>query len=285
MSLEFRRQRIAGAGVMLSCIEAGPERGPLVILLHGFPEDGESWRPQIEALAQAGHRVLAPDQRGYGDSDKPRGVAAYRLDVLARDVVALADQLGRERFDLVGHDWGGLVAWWTAAAYPERVRRLAILNAPHPGVARRYLDAHPSQRRRSAYVGFFQTPMLPEFLLGRGDSRLLVEVLRRTSRPGAFSEADLERYRRAWAEPRTLTAMLNWYRALRPGRLPPVPREVRAPTLVIWGAEDAFLERGLGEASLGLCEQGRAVWLEHATHWVHHEEAEAVNRDLVAFLA
>ena len=270
-------------GVTLHAVEAGPEDGPLIILLHGFPEFWWGWRYQITPLVEAGFRVLVPDQRGYHLSDKPEGRRAYDLDRLAKDVVGLADALGRERFSVVGHDWGGLVAWWTASRHPDRVEKLVVLNAPHPAVAGSYIRSHPSQMVRSLYVGFFQIPRLPEVMLSANGHRSLKDALRRTSRPGTFSDEDIAQYETAWAQPGALTAMLNWYRALpfKPDMRDPT---VRAPTLVIWGTRDRFLEKGLAEASLALCERGSIHWIENATHWVQHEEPEAVNAAMVEFL-
>lgn len=275
--------RHRGNGVTLHAIEAGPENGPLVILLHGFPEFWWGWRYQIGPLAEAGFRVLVPDQRGYNLSDKPEGRRAYDLDTLAKDVVGLADALGRERFSVIGHDWGGLVAWWTASRYPDRVEKLAVLNAPHPSVAGSYLRSHPSQMLKSLYVGFFQIPRLPEAMLSANDYHSLKDALRQSSRPGTFSEEDIARYEAAWSQPGALTTMLNWYRALpfKPEMKDPT---VRAPTLVIWGTRDRFLEKGLAEASLSLCETGNVRWIENATHWVQYEEPDVVNAALVDFL-
>lgn len=275
------RHRVGG--VTLHAVEAGPEDGPLVILLHGFPEFWWGWRYQIGPLAEAGFRVLVPDQRGYHLSDKPEGRRAYDLDILAKDVVGLADALGRRTFSVVGHDWGGLVAWWTASRYPDRVTKLAILNAPHPSIAGSYMRSHPSQMLRSLYVGFFQLPRLPESMLSANGYRSLKDALVRTSRPGTFSDEDMARYEAAWSQPGALTAMLNWYRALL---FKPAMKDatVRSPTLVIWGSKDRFLEKGLAEASLSLCENGSIRWIENATHWVQHEEPDAVNAALMAFL-
>lgn len=280
-----RRRLSAAAGVMLSCIEAGPADGPLVILLHGFPEDAQSWSAQIEALAAAGHHVLAPDQRGYADSDKPVGVAAYGLDLLADDVIALADGLGYDHFDLAGHDWGGAAAWWTATRNPERVRRLVILNGPNPVAMKSYLKTSASQRRHSAYIAFFQLPVLPEIVLGAGGFALLRRTLTRSSRPGAFSAAALARYREQWSQPGAMTAMLNWYRALRIKPRARPSNRVTPPTLILWGAGDAFLERGLAEACAKICDDARLVFLEDATHWVLHEQPDAINAALIPFLA
>ena len=282
---ELRHTRRPAAGVMLECLEAGPPDGPLVLLLHGFPDFAWSWTAQIEALARAGFHAVAPDQRGYGRSDKPKATAAYRLDVLAKDVVELARGIGRDRFDLVGHDWGGAVGWWTAASYPAQVRRLAILNAPHPAAMRRYIRRTPSQRLRSAYMDLFQVRGLAEAVLGAFDFKVLAGVLERSSRPGAFSPADMARYRRGWDEPGALTAMLNWYRAARLASFTPPSIRIAAPTLVVWGEKDPFLERGLAVASLELCADARAIWFEQATHWLQHEEPDAISAALVEFLS
>ncbi|HYF55648.1 MAG TPA: alpha/beta hydrolase [Salinarimonas sp.] len=275
--------RLTTNGITLAAIQAGPRDGPPVLLLHGFPEFSWGWRRQIGPLAEAGFHVVAPDQRGYNLSDRPPGVGSYDLDTLAADVIGLADALGAPQVSLVGHDWGGLVAWWTASRHPERIARLAILNAPHPAVAGRYLRRHPGQMLRSSYIGLFQLPGLPERLLAADGHARLRRALTRTSRPGTFSPEDLERYVEAWSRPGALTAMLNWYRALRLKPELADPR-VLPPALVIWGLRDRFLQLGLAEASLALCRDGRLVVLDEATHWLHLEEPQRVNAELVSFL-
>jgi epoxide hydrolase 4 len=175
-------------GVRLNVVEDGP----LVILLHGFPEYWYGWRNQIPALGEAGFHVVAPDQRGYHLSDKPLALSAYRLDVLARDVTGLMDALGAQKAILVGHDWGGLVAWAVAALYPERVEKLAVLNAPYPLAPARTVFRHPEQLLRSVYLYFFQLPYLPEAVLRKNDWELVVEGMRKSSRPGAFTAEDYE---------------------------------------------------------------------------------------------
>jgi pimeloyl-ACP methyl ester carboxylesterase len=269
-------------GITLHAVEAGPADGPLVILLHGFPEFWWGWRHQIGPLAEAGFRVLVPDQRGYNLSDKPEGRHAYALDILAQDVIGLADALGRRSVHLVGHDWGGLVAWWTASRHPERVAGLVAINAPHPDVVGSYMRAHPTQMLRSLYAGFFQIPRLPEAMLSADRYRTLKDSLLRSSRPQTFSKEDLARYEEAWSQPRALTCMINWYRAL-----PLRPRlsggRLSMPVLVLWGRGDRFLESGLVEASLALCDDGRVRWFDDATHWVHLEEPKAVADELISF--
>lgn len=278
------RERVhAVNGTELYAVEAGPADGPLAILLHGFPDFSYGWRHQIGPLSAAGFRVVAPDGRGYGRSGKPDGIDAYRLGVLGGDVLALADACGAERFHLVGHDWGGIVAWWLASAHPERVARLAVANAPHPDTVWPFIRRNPTQLLRSTYVGLFQIPNLPERFLAAGRYRALRETLLRTSWPGTFSAEDLGLYQDAWSQPGALTGMLNWYRALvrRPAK--PVGR-VKAPTRIFWGRRDPALAAGLAEASLALCEDGRIIWFDDATHWAVQEEHRAVSADLIAFL-
>jgi epoxide hydrolase 4 len=273
-------------GIRLHAVQAGPEDGPLVILLHGFPEFWYGWRGQIEPIAAAGFRVIVPDQRGYNRSDRPQGLDAYRLNHMVDDLVGLIRAAGREKASVVGHDWGGAVAWALAALHPERLERLAVLNAPYPGIFLREAFRHPDQFLRSAYGYFFQIPRLPEALLRNDDWALMVRGLQQTSRPGTFTEADFEQYRQAWWQHGAMTGMLNWYRAFlqRPPRIPAAPR-IDVPTLILWGARDQALNRNLANASLKLCTRGRLVFFEDATHWLQHEETERVNELLLRFLA
>lgn len=265
---------VATNGITIHALAAGPPDGPLVVLLHGFPETGDAWRPILRRLAAAGFRVVAPDTRGSGRSDAPAGVGAYRVETLGRDVLGLLDAFGRERAHLAGHDWGGLIAWWLGAHAPGRLRRLAILNAPHPLALRRVMRRGPEQPLRSAYVGLFALPRLPEVLLGANGHALLFRALRRTSRDGAFDPHLLRRYRDAWSRHGALTTMLNPYRAaVRHGL---TRATVPVPTTIVWGARDRFLARRLAPASLDGSARGRLVVLEEASHWLHHEEPARV---------
>jgi len=226
--------RSGNGGRRLAAIDEGPEGGPLVILLHGFPEFSYAWRHQVGPLVDGGWRVLVPDQIGYNLSDKPAGLDSYHIDALADDVVRLAESAGHRTFSLVGHDWGGIVAWWLALRDPDRIERLAILNAPHPSTMRRYALAHPTQMMRSWYILFFQIPGLPEALLRAGGYRFARNALTGSSRANTFSGRDLTHYRDAWSRPGALIAMVNWYRALRHRREPGTER-VPMPTLILWG--------------------------------------------------
>ena len=271
-------------GVRLHAVTAGDEDDPLVVLLHGFPEFWYTWREQIEPLVEAGYRVVVPDQRGYNLSEKPQDVRAYQLRDLSRDIVDLIASEDRETAHVVGHDWGGVVAWDLALRYPDIVDRLAIINAPHPVAFRQQLASNPEQLRRSWYVFYFQLPWLPERLSRYDDFRVLERALRESASSGTFTDDDLTHYRRAWKQEGALTGMLNWYRAL--ARYPPdAPRErLEQPTLVVWGEQDEALVPELGLASVQFCERGRLERLPETSHWVPHEEPERATELLLDHL-
>jgi epoxide hydrolase 4 len=271
--------------VRLHYVEAGD--GPLVVLLHGFPEFWFSWRFQIPALAAAGFRVVAPDMRGYNLSSRPVGVAAYHPDRLAADVRDLIRERAAERAFLVAHDWGAGVAWATAMNHPEVVERLAILNAPHP---RRLLQGlrRPRQLAKSWYMFFFQLPWLPERLVRAARWRSFRYGFEHDARPGAFTAQDIGRYLEAWSQPGAATAMINYYRAAfqtwrgAEARI----RPISAPTLVIWGERDRHLGAELAEPDRAdVPNLERVVRLPDASHWVQHDEPERVGQLLVDFFA
>ncbi|KAB7741252.1 alpha/beta fold hydrolase [Parvibaculum sedimenti] len=280
--IRFGRARVNDVDIHYA--EAGPRDAPPVMLLHGFPEFWAGWRAQILALVAAGFRVIAPDQRGYNLSGKPKGVAAYDLDKLAADVVALADHFGISRLKLIGHDWGASVAWWLATTRPDRLERIVVINAPHPALWLKAMREDKQQRRKSWYVQMFRLPWLPEAIMKARNFRGLADGLVRSSRPGTFHESDVAEYRKAWSQPGALTATVNWYRALLKKRMPEALPWIKTPLLLIWGVEDRFGERSGGEASLALCENGRSLFVESATHWVHHEKPALVNASLIEFL-
>ncbi|GAB2590150.1 alpha/beta fold hydrolase [Microlunatus antarcticus] len=259
-------------GLTFDVRDSGPEGGAVVIALHGFPQTSASWGPVTQHLTAAGVRVLAPDQRGYSRGARPYAVSAYALRSLVGDVLALADAAGAERFDLLGHDWGGAVAWAVAAAHPDRVRTLTVASTPHP----RALVAAMlhGQALRSWYIGAFQLPVLPELLLG--SPRVAGPLLARMRTPDPAAVLAL------LADRSTARALLNWYRAAwRPllGRTAtPFPR-VRVPTTYVWGALDPALGRWAAEHT-GLCVEAdyRFVVLEDAGHWIPDERPAELAR-------
>lgn len=270
-------------GISLEIAAAGPTDGPLVILLHGFPDFWQGWRLQIIPLVDNGYRVLAPNQRGYGRSDKPAGVFPYDLDRLAEDVVAIAASEGRTTFALMGHDWGGIVAWWTAARFPQNVSKLVILNAPHPGVFGRYTLRNPAQIVRSWYVGLFQIPYLPEWLLKADGYRLMWAALCATAPAGLFTNEDKAYLREGWSQPGAITAMINYYRALFRRSRKSLQLMVNAPTLILFGAQDPTEGAGLGAASQELCSHARLILLDGIAHWPHREAPDLVAREMLQF--
>ena len=268
----------------LHYVEAG--EGPLIVLLHGFPEFWYGWRLQIKPLAAAGFRVVAPDMRGYNLSSKPDGVAAYDFDQLTGDIVGLIHERGAQSALLVGHDWGGSVAWATAMSHPEVVDRMAILNAAHP---RKLLEGlhHPGQLRKSWYFFFFDLPELPEAVVHANHWHFFRHFLH-DAHP-AFTKEETDRYIQAWVQPGAATAMINYYRSsvrTPPKQADAAIRPIKAPTLVIWGQGDRYLGQELAEPEHddvpGL---DRVERLEGASHWVHHDAAGRVNQLLTGFFA
>jgi len=266
----------------LHVVQAGPDDGPLVLLLHGFPEFWYGWRNQIGAFADAGYAVWIPDQRGYNLSEKPSKVADYRMDALVGDVIGLIDAADREQVDLIGHDWGAAVAWWTAARHPARVRKLGILNVPHPAALRKALRETWAQRIKSWYIAFFQTPLIPELLLSLAGPGV---ILRSSGKPDTFSRRDLQRYEQAWARKGALKGMLAWYRAaFRNLGNTLTTGKINIPTLILWGDRDVALDKRAADDSLKWCRRGRIVHFPEASHWIQHDEPEAVSRELLSFV-
>jgi len=268
----------------LHYVEAG--EGPLVVLLHGFPEFWYGWRAQIAPLAAAGFRVVAPDTRGYNLSSRPHDVAAYNTAALAEDIHGLIAERGAETAMLAGHDWGGTLAWTLAMNHPEVVDRLAILNAAHPRKLSQGLH-HPSQLRRSWYFFFFDVPDLPESVVHANNWHFLRHFLR-DAHP-ALTPEETQHYIDAWSQPGASTGMINYYRSSV--RIPPKQAEAalrpsQAPTLIIWGEADHYLGSDLAEpAHDDVPNLDRVERLDGASHWVHHDEAERVNQLLIDFFA
>jgi pimeloyl-ACP methyl ester carboxylesterase len=282
----LRHERIVTAdGVRLHLVRAGD--GPLVVLLHGFPEFWYSWRHQIPALVEGGFSVAAPDLRGYNLSDRPASVGAYHLRHLVDDVAAVIRASGQQRAHVVGHDWGGIVAWTFAGVHPELVDKLVILNAPH---MRTYLAAvrrSVRQALRSWYVLLFRVPGLAEWALSAGDYAAIRRMFQRfPARRAAFAREDVERYVEAIRRPGALTAALNYYRANGGGDGIRLARSARtdAETLVIWGEDDPALGLETLEGLDRVAPRVRVHRLPGVSHWVQSEAPEAVNRALLAFL-
>lgn len=274
---------ISANGIRLHAMTQG-ERGPLVVLLHGFPECWYSWRQYLPFLAEHGYRAVAPDLRGYNLSDKPKGVINYQAPILARDVYELIHALGAEKAVVVGHDWGAAIAWYLAMYYPQAVEKLVICNVPHPAKFAEGIRTWP-QLRKSWYIFAFQLPWLPEYMMQRDLYGVMEQVMRGSAvRKEAFSDDDLRVYAEAMSQPGALTAALNYYRAIvRWGwRLPVQP--ISAPTQIIWGEEDIALGKELTYGTERHVPDLRIHYIPNCGHWVQQEALQEVQEVLLEFL-
>lgn len=273
---------ISNNDIDLEIREAGPEDGELVILLHGFPENWSTWRHQIEPLAQAGYRVCAPNMRGYGKSSKPREIARYEIDELIADVDAIRRHYQREKFHLVGHDWGGAVAWWYAMHLEQHLSSLSILNLPHPRALVKQLRSSAKQLFKSWYMFFFQLPWLPEWSMARFNFASFKNILKKTSNPGSYSDEDFRLLEESWKEPGTLRAMTHYYRAMMRRIATPMNKnQLTVPTRILWGENDLALSLEGAVNSQKYLKQGELITYPDATHWLAHDKPEEVVKRLL----
>ena len=283
------------SGVRLHYASCGDPSKPLLLLLHGFPEYWGAWRELMPAFADEYH-VVAPDQRGYNLSDKPAQVRDYRPAVLVADLVGLMRALGHERCVLVGHDWGGAIAWAFASAHPEKVERLVILNAPHAVPFARALAGDAAQQQASRYMNWLRRPGSEELLAENGFARL-ERLLQNPDGADWFDPAARADYHAAWGQPGALAGNVAWYRAsplfppteTEPGAaalaLDPADFVVEVPTLVLWGERDIALLPVLLDGLEGLVPKMRLVRLPDASHWLVHEQPRRVIDEIRNFLA
>ena len=272
---------IAANRFTFHCRECGPEGGEPVILLHGFPESSRMWTPLLPVLAEAGYRVLAPDQRGYSPGARPEGIDNYRYANLASDVTALADAVGFERFHLVGHEWGAGAGWAVVARSPERIASWAALSVPHVAAFGRAIREDEDQAKRSTYITFFQQPGVAEAALSANDFEGLKNVW------SASSEEEKAEYLALFSQPGALTAALNWYRGSR-GIDPDDPEvrfgDVTTPTLLVWGNRDQAIGRkGVEDAAAYMKGPYKFVELD-AGHWLIQEKPDEVIAEVTGHL-
>jgi pimeloyl-ACP methyl ester carboxylesterase len=291
---KFRDRYVEVNGVRLHYVTAG--KGPLIVFLHGFPEFWYEWKNQLAEFGKD-HLAVAPDMRGYNLSGKPQGIEPYEMKHLVEDVRALAEHLGHKRFVLVGHDWGGAVAWAFAISHPDRLEKLIIVNAPHPAVFARLLRDDPAQQKASQYMLMFRSDKAEETLSANHYATLVNIVLGAGLKSGAFTEQDREAYIQAWSQPGALTGGLNYYRAARIG--PPAPGAdvtagnsataaaqlaVKVPALVIWGEKDTALLPANLEGLDQVVPQLTVKRIPEGSHWVIHERPAEVNGYIRDFL-
>jgi pimeloyl-ACP methyl ester carboxylesterase len=281
-------------GVRLHYVFAG--EGKLILFLHGFPEFWYAWRNQLLEFG-ADYLAAAPDLRGYNLSSKPAAIDQYRIDLLIEDVRAFAAALGYSRFILVGHDWGGGVAWAFALEHPECLEKLIVVNMTHPGIFARELRENPKQQQASSYMIWFQTSEAEARLAANGYEELVETVLNPGLSQGYFTEEDCIAYVSAWSQPGAITGGLNYYRAaklgpMRPGgpqggnyAADPKSLKVEVPTLVIWGEKDPYLLPGNLEGLDEFVPDLTIKRIPDGTHWVIHEQPNLVNRYIREFIA
>jgi epoxide hydrolase 4 len=283
--MDLRERYSETNGIKLHVMEAGPADGPMVLFLHGFPEFWYAWRKQIGYFAERGYLVVVPDQRGYNLSDKPKGIAPYKIDELAKDVIGIIDFYKRKQIFLVGHDWGAAVSWWVSLKYPERIKRLVVMNVPHPLVMAKHLFGNQKQMERSWYIFYFQLPGAVEAFASANNYQWPLNLLMETSRPGAFKAEELEKYREAFKQPDAFSSMVNWYRAALQARsAQPADFRIKMPILVLWGMNDVAIIPEQADESMAFCDNGRLVKFEECSHWIEHEEADTINPMIDEFL-
>jgi pimeloyl-ACP methyl ester carboxylesterase len=277
---EIRTVHLPVNGLDFEVQTGGPEGGELVLLLHGFPETSHSWRHVLPKLARAGYRVVAPDGRGVSAGARPLDVAAYAIEHLVADVLGLADQFGAARFHLVGHDWGGAVAWQVAGRHPERLRTLTVVSTPHPAAFRRALnDPSADQATRSSYMQIFRSPAGEDMWLAKGR-----EGLRELYQQAGLTGDAADPYVQVFSERAALTAFLNWYRAADPAS-PAGMGPITTPTLYVWSTEDPALGR---EAAEWTAEHVAGPYhfevFAGVSHWIPEHAPERLGALLLAHL-
>jgi pimeloyl-ACP methyl ester carboxylesterase len=280
---------IAANGLAFEVLTAG-SGDRLALCLHGFPEHAISWRHQIPLLVKLGYRVWAPNQRGYGNTTRPKDVAAYDPALLIADVAALIDASGATSVTLIGHDWGAAIAWLFALRGARPLEKLVILNVPHPAAFSRALRHSWRQKLRSWYMGFFQLPVVPEFVLGYDRARAIGEAFSRSAVDSTrFPREVTDFYRARASEPGAIWAMLAWYRAAARGGMARQMRlgvpNIEIPTLMIWGEEDVALGKETTYGTHRYVKDLTISYLPGASHWVQQDAPERVNERLEAFLA
>jgi pimeloyl-ACP methyl ester carboxylesterase len=274
--VEISVTEIGANGWAFTTRSAGPDDGPLVILLHGFPQTSRCYSAELAALAESGYRAVAPDQRGYSPGARPSEVGAYQLDELVTDVVGLADACRAERFHLVGHDWGGMVAWYVAGQHPERVRTLTSISTPHPQALLAALEGgDPEQVERFSYFDLFRQPEVPEqLLLGEDGSG---EGLRTLFADSGIESGAAQSYVETLRRPGALTAALNWYRANDMRALDDTG-PITMPTMYVWSTDDIALGRWAAEATAGhVAGPYRFEVFEGVNHWIPDVGADRLN--------
>ncbi|XP_046582552.1 epoxide hydrolase 4-like [Haliotis rubra] len=271
--------------VKIHYVAHGDESKPLMLFVHGFPEFWYSWRYQLREFKKD-YRVVAIDTRGYGDSDKPSGVANYQVSKVVEDLKQLIPALGYRSCVLVAHDFGGAIAWALTALHPDLVDKLIVMNCPHPGIFRSYMEKSLAQLKKSWYIFFFQIPFVPELMMRVNDMKALEKMF--TGRQGGLtsdncSADDIEAYKYVFSKPGAATCAINYYRATTRYPAKKIPR-ISCPVLTIWGCKDVALESSLAAAANAFVDNHTVKYIDEASHWVMIDTPEEVNKHITDFL-
>lgn len=285
--VDLEHQYVQANGIRIHYVTAG--KGPLVVLLHGFPEFWHAWRHQIPALAEH-FQVVVPDLRGYGETERPPNVADYQPDELVLDLVGFIHAMGKDKAHVIGHDWGGGIAWRTVIQHPEVIDHLVVLNCPHPKMFAKALQSNYAQMRKSWYIFLFQIPYLPELMFQLNSKNTVKKIFKGLAvQKDAFTEADLEAYHQALIKPGAYSAALNYYRAAFRNRTQANSSKgevsIKTPTMLIWGEEDRALGKELTYGMEPLFSGPFQIqYIPNSGHWVMEEQPDRVNQLILQFL-
>lgn len=277
--------KLKSSGVTLHYVSKGSSDQPLMLFVHGFPECWFTWRYQLKYFSKD-YRVVAIDQRGYGLSSKLPNISDYKVELLARDVADIVEQLGYKSCVLVGHDWGAIVSWTVAMFYPHLIDKLIIMNVPHPAAFRNNISI--KQLRRSWYMFFYQVPIIPELLFESNDFELLERIFF-TKQAGLINKNnmtldDLEVFKYTFSQKGTAKAAINYYRALFRNQKDELQAQITVPVLIVWGCQDSAIGEELADASQKYCNNVQLKKIRNATHWVQQDAPDEVNKYVDDFL-
>lgn len=280
--MELKKDLIKVNDIYLSVFTAGPLDGEGVVLLHGFPENAESFKVQIELLAAQGFFVMAPNQRGYGDSDKPKKISAYRMELLALDIIGVLNHYKQDRVYLLGHDWGSAIGWFLITFYEERFKKAILMSSPHWEVFKHHLFFNPKQILKSWYMFLIMLPKIPESLIKLKGHKYFLEALEKSAFNKPYPKENLLELSKEWEEKESMPSMLNWYRAMKDLKAHAPKRLISVPVILVWGRRDPFLGESMAHDSIERCEQGNLMLLKSTGHWPHHENESEIKELLLS---
>ena len=276
--MNIQRTSIVCNHINISVLTKGPADGKMILLLHGFPENAESWIDHMNELAALGFFVVAPDQRGYDQSTAPDSVKDYKLDVLAQDMLLLVKHFRNEKVFIVGHDWGAIVGWYLITFFPGTFEKAVLASAPHWDVFKKYLLSHPKQILKSWYIFFIQIPLFPEWIFSLNSYSVLSSMIKKQDYP----DSKLKLLKEKWVIYKKLKFMLNWYRAMKYLNAKIPQQKIHVPTLIIWGEKDPFCMSEMALMSREYVEHSEVFIMKGVGHWPQHQNMEEFNSAVIS---